>query len=138
MQQVEYGEISGVSFISVVRQKVTWNAWNLFILLKNDLQCKQKRLCISIIWKKISWNLNTYCDLTSFEVKKLHVFAQFFLFFFRQLVFLVALQNHYMQKVTWDHCRCPFSQGWHLKKKAILGVLRSICWIIYAQYQRQA
>ena len=64
--------------------------------------------------KKISWNLNTYCDLTSFEVKKLHVFAQFF---YRQLVFLVALQNHYMQKVTWDHCRCPFSQGWHLKKK---------------------
>ena len=22
-----------------------------------------------------------------------------------------------MQKVTWDQCRCPFSQGWHLKKK---------------------
>ena len=128
MQQVEYGEISGVSFISVVRQKVTWNAWNLFILLKNDLHSMlTKKAMYFYNMKKISWNLNTYCDLTSFEVKKLHVFAQFFLFFFLQLVFLVALQNHYMQKVTWDHCRCPFSQGWHLKKKAILGVLRSIC-----------
>ena len=122
-------------------RKILWPSQNIWTLRpKSYLKCLKsiyfakkrstmltKKAMYFYNMKKISWNLNTYCDLTSFEVKKLHVLAQFFLFFFRQLVFLVALQNHYMQKVTWDHCRCPFSQGWHLKKKAILGVLRSIC-----------
>ena len=139
MQQVEYGEISGVSFISVVRQKVAWNAWNRFFLLKNR---STMLINVFLSYEKISWNLNSHCDLTSFGSEKIACFctiflvksqcpvlviSQIFLFVFRQFVFLVALQNYYMQKVIWDDCRCPFSQGWHLKKKAILGVLRSIC-----------
>ena len=80
MQQVEYGEISGVSFISVVRQKVTWNAWNLiFFFAKKQIYNANKKGYVFLSYEKISWNLNAHCDLTSFEVKKLHVFAQFFI-----------------------------------------------------------